>query len=59
MLWAALEESLSIGLHMCLIWVYRWIGIHLGHVFLGDQLADPVGVFFEAGSCFLRWACVS
>ncbi len=51
-LWAALEEILSIGLPRCFVGV--WIGIHLGHVFLGDQRADPVGVFFVVGPCFLR-----
>ena len=51
-LWAALEEILSIGLPRCFVWVCRWIGIHLGHVFLGDQRADPVGVYFRGGSLF-------
>ena len=47
-LWAALGEILSIGLPRCFVWVCRWIFIHLGHVFLGDQRADPVGVYFGA-----------
>ena len=50
--WAALEESLSIGLPRCFVWVCRWIGIHLGHVFLEDQWADPVGAYFCGGSSF-------
>ena len=32
---AALGEILSIGLPRCFVWVCRWIGIHLGHEFLG------------------------
>ena len=51
-LWAALGEILSIGLPRCFVWVCRWIGIHLGHVFLEDQWADPVGVYFCGGSSF-------
>ena len=46
-MWAAREEILSIGLPRWFIWVCRWIGIHLGHVFLGDQRADPVGAKFS------------
>ena len=51
-LWAALGEILSIGLPWCFVWVCRWIGIHLGHVFLEDQWADPVGAYFCGGSSF-------
>ena len=55
LLWAALEEImmiLSIGLPRCVVWVCRGKGIHLGHVFLEDQRADPVGVYFCGGSSF-------
>ena len=51
-LWAALEEILSIGLPRCFVEVCRWIGIHLGHVFLGDQRVDPIGVYFCGWSLF-------
>jgi len=55
-LWAALEEILSIGLPRCFIWVCRWIGIHLGHVFLGINELIQLEYTFVVGPRSLRRA---